>query len=142
MYAEAGSLRKLRSEIRRAPEFDPALEMISGQSLFLFDQREGIGPGTALFYRKHSARLQRGFDRAILPAAFDDPRFARDLLDYVSPSARTLEGDSVLEVCERRAGMMVNTLLRSLPATPAWAATTAAAESSTPQPQPAPVGTP
>lgn len=119
MYAEAGSLRRLRSEIRRTPDFDPALEMISGQSLFLFDQREGTGPGTALFYKKHSARLLRGFRRTNLPAAFYDPRLARELEECVSLSAETFEGSSVIESCLRRADLMVTTLLRGLPATPA-----------------------
>ncbi len=119
MYAEAGSLRRLRSEIRRSPEIDPALEMISGQSLFLFDRREGTGPGTALFYRKHSARLLRGFRRASLPTEFHDPQLARDLEECVSRSAQTFDGSSVIDCCLRRAELMVTTLLGSLPLTPA-----------------------
>lgn len=121
MYAETGSLRRLRSEIRRTPGFDPALEMVSGQSLFLFDQREGTGPGTAQFYKKHSARLLRGFRRTALPAAFHDPQLAHDLEEWVSPSAETFEGRSVIESCLRRADVMVNTLLRGLPTTTAAA---------------------
>ena len=115
MYAEAGSLRKLRSEIRRAPNFDPALEMISGQSLFLFDQREGTGLGKAKFYKQHSARLLRGYRRSSLPAGFNDPQLARDLEDCIGLSAETFEGESVIESCLRRADLMVTTLLRSLP---------------------------
>ena len=122
MYAEAGSLRRLRSEIRRAPDFDPALAMVSGQSLFLFDQREGTGPGTAAFYKKHSARLLRGFRRTSLPAAFHDPQLARELEDCVGASAQTFEGGSVIESCLRRADLMVTTLLRGLPTTPTVAA--------------------
>ena len=34
----------------------------------------------------------------------------------VSESETTFEGDSVLETCVRRGDLMVNTLLRSLPA--------------------------
>lgn len=116
MYAETGSLRRLRSEIRRTPDFDPALEMISGQSLFLFDQREGTGPGTAAFYKKHSARLLRGFRRTDLPTQFHDAQLLRDLEECVSPSAETFEGGSVIEGCLRRADSMVATLLRGLPA--------------------------
>jgi hypothetical protein len=52
MYAETGSLRQLRSEIRRTPGFDPALEMISGQGLFLYDQHFSTGPGTARLYKQ------------------------------------------------------------------------------------------
>jgi hypothetical protein len=117
MYAEAGSLRKLRSEIRRSPDFDPALEMISGQSLFLFDQREGTGPGTARFYKKHSQRLLRDFSRTCLPTEFRDPHLVRDLEEWISPSAQTLEGDPVIDYCMRRADLMVSTLLSSLPST-------------------------
>ena len=117
MYAEAGSLRQLRSEIRRSPDFDPALEMISGQSLFLFDQRERTGPGTAPFYKKHSARLLRDFRRTDLPSKFDDPQLAHDLEEYISPSTETFEGGSVIEFCLRRAELMVTTLLHGLPAT-------------------------
>jgi hypothetical protein len=119
MYAEAGSLRRLRSEIRRTPDFDPALEMISGQSLFLFDQREGTGLGTAAFYKKHSARLLRGFRRTDLPAASYDPLLARKLEECVSPSAKTFEGDSVIESCVRRGDSMVAMLLGGLPTTSA-----------------------
>jgi hypothetical protein len=115
MYAEAGSLRRLRSEIRRAPGFDPALEMISGQSLFLFDQREGTGPGTARFYKRHSARLLRGFHRTSVPATFHDPRLIRDLGECVDLSSETFEGDSVIESCSRRADLMTAALLHGLP---------------------------
>ncbi len=117
MYAEVGSLRKLRSQIRRSPDFDPALEMISGQNLFLFDQREGTGRGTALFYKKHSARLLRGFRRTSLPTRFHDPLITRDLEELISPSAQALDGSSVIDCCLRRAELMVMTLLRSLPST-------------------------
>jgi hypothetical protein len=119
MYAETGSLRRLRSEIRRSQDFDPALEMISGQSLFLFDQREGTGPGTALFYRKHSARLLRAYRRTSLPARFQDPQLARQLEDFISLSARTFEETSVIDTCIRRAELMVSALLCSLPSQPA-----------------------
>jgi hypothetical protein len=125
MYAEAGSLRRLRSEIRRSPDFDPALEMISGQSLFLFDQREGTGSGTAAFYRKHSARLLRGFRRTSLVTGLHDQQLTRDLEDCVTPSARTFEGSSVIDYCRRRAELMVTTLLHSLPSTPAGVVSTA-----------------
>ena len=121
MYAEAGSLRKLRSEIRRSPDFDPALEMISGHSLFLFDQRERTGPGTALFYKKHSARLLRTPRRISFPTELHELQLARVLEEYVSPSAQTFDGRSVLEVCRSRADLMVTTLLHSLPSTPGGA---------------------
>lgn len=116
MYAETGSLRKLRSEIRRTPDVDPALDMISGQSLFLFDQREGTGLDTALFYKRQSARLLRGFRRVDIPE-FDDGRFAADINKCVSPSAETFEGVTVHKTCQHRADQMVSVLLRSLPPT-------------------------
>jgi hypothetical protein len=140
MYAEAGSLRKLRSQIRRSPECDPALEMISGQSLFLVDQREGTGPGTARFYKQHSARLLRDFRRTSLPAGFHDlqitrDQITRDLEDCVTPSAETFEGKSVIDACLRRADLMVTALLHGLPSTPAGASSTAESEPSGTKPQ-------
>jgi hypothetical protein len=118
MYAETGSLRRLRSEIRRSPDFDPSLQMISGNSLFLFDQRTGTGQGTATFYKKQAARLLRGFHRTDLPAGLGDPDFIRLIEKHVAASERTFEGDSVLDTCVRRGHLMVGTLLRSLPASP------------------------
>jgi hypothetical protein len=115
MYAETGSLRRLRSEIRRSPNFDPALQMISGQSLFLFDQRTGTGPGTAQFYKRQSVRLLREFRRESFPTALAGPELARIVDSCVSPLARTFEGDSVAETCMLRGSLMVSTLLRSLP---------------------------
>jgi hypothetical protein len=116
MYAETGSLRRLRSEIRRSPDFDPGLQMISGNTLFLFDQRGGTGQGTASFYRKQAARLLRGFRRTDLPAGPADSDLVRVIEKYVAASERTLEGDSVLDTCVRRGYLMISTLLRSLPA--------------------------
>ncbi|HTU05607.1 MAG TPA: hypothetical protein VMG13_08640 [Trebonia sp.] len=116
MYAEAGSLKRLRSEIRRAPDFDPALEMISGQSLFLFDQRGGTGPGTARFYKRNAARQLREFSGTSLPAG-PHLQLTQDLEECVGPSLQTFEGDKAFETCLRRAELMVGTLLRSLPAT-------------------------
>jgi hypothetical protein len=122
MYAETGSLRRLRSEIRRSPNFDPALQMISGNSLFLFDQRVGTGLGTASFYKRQAARLLRGFRRADLPVGLADSDLVEPIEEYVAASERTYEGDSVLDTCVRRGQLMVSTLLRSLPAPPATAA--------------------
>ena len=119
MYAETGSLRRLRSEIRRSPDFDPALQIISGQSLFLFDQRFGTGPGKALFYKRNSARLLRGFCRTSLPTAFDETELGHAVDGCVSSTAQTFEGDSVIDYCMHRAALMVTTLLRSLPSTSA-----------------------
>jgi hypothetical protein len=117
MYAETGSLRKLRSEIRRSPEADPALEMISGPSLFLFDQREGTGQDTAQFYKRQSARLLRGFGKSDI-REFDDTQLAADIQKCVSLSAETFEGITVHKTCQHRADQMISVLLRSLPSTP------------------------
>ena len=118
MYAETGSLRELRSKIRRSPDFDPALQMISGQSLFLYDHQVKTGSGTATTYRKQSgaAAAQRG--RSGIPAELIDRVNAAlaDALDgCVGPSVRTFDGESVLEMCQRRAELMVQTLLRGMP---------------------------
>jgi hypothetical protein len=118
MYAETGSLRELRSQIRRSPDFDPALQMISGPSLFLFDQRVKTGHGTAVFYKKQSARLLRSTSRAAVPAGLDDAVLASAVGESVSSSAQTFEGSSVIENCVRRAALMITTLLRSLPPAP------------------------
>jgi hypothetical protein len=125
MYAETGSLRRLRSEIRRSPDFDPALQMISGPSLFLFDRGfETGGSKRALLYKRQSARLLRGFRRATLPEQFHDPQLVRELAECVDAAAQTLEETPVIEHCLRRADMMVTALLRSLPATPGGADST------------------
>jgi hypothetical protein len=119
MYAETGSLRRLRSEIRRSPDFDPGLQMISGNSLFLFDQRVGTGPGTASFYKKQAARLLRGFRRTDLPAGLADSDLVQAIGECVPTLEQTFNGDSVLDTCVRRGHLMVGTLLRSLPTPPA-----------------------
>jgi hypothetical protein len=118
MYAETGSLRELRSRIRRSPDFDPALQIISGQSLFLYDQRVKTGSGTALTYRKQAARLFRDCPRGVFPAELTDrvdAMVADALAGCVSSPARTFDGDSVIETCQRRADLMVGTLLRAMP---------------------------
>jgi hypothetical protein len=118
MYAETGSLRQLRSQIRRSPEFDPSLQMISGQSLFLFDRRTGTGAGTAQFYKKQAARLLRNSRGAALPAKFDDTELAGIIKESVSSSAETFDGGFLIAKCLRRGNLMVSTLLRSLPSVP------------------------
>jgi hypothetical protein len=118
MRAQAGSLRRLRMEIRQSPNFDPTLEIISGQSLYLLDQRAGTGPGTASFYRGQSARLLRGFHRASFSAEYDRSRLAQALLKYVSPVALALDGSSVIDHCLNRGGLASVILMRSLPSKP------------------------
>jgi hypothetical protein len=118
MYAETGSLRELRSQIRRSPDFDPALQMISGQSLFLYDQRVKTGPGTALTYRKQATRLLRNSPGAGIPKELIDrvdAAVADALAGCISPLALTFDGDPVLETCSRRADLMVRTLLGGTP---------------------------
>jgi hypothetical protein len=130
MYAETGSLRQLRSQIRRSPDFDPALQMISGQSLFLFDRSAGTGPGTAQFYKKQAARLLRNSRGAAhLPAKFDDAKLAETVRNVISSSAETFDGSFLIDNCLRRGNLMVNTLLRSLPSVPAGPAGMADEES-------------
>jgi len=115
MYAETGSLRRLRSEIRRSPDFDSSLQMISGNSLFLFDQRVGTGLGTASFYKKQAARLVRNSYRTQLQVRLTESDLVQAVEEWVSPSERTFEGDSVLDTCVRRGQLMISTLLDSLP---------------------------
>ena len=124
MYAETGSLRRLRSEIRRSPDYDRSLQMISGQSLFLFDQRVGTGPGTASFYRKQAARLLRGNRATATPHGIDDAVRARVdeevaaiVEECVGPLAVSFDGDQVQKQCRYRADMMVSVLIRGLPST-------------------------
>jgi hypothetical protein len=116
MYAETGSLRQLRSQIRRSPDFDPSLQMISGQSLFLFDQREGTGPGTAQFYRKQAARLLANSRGHTFTPQFDSAAFVNTVDQSVSATAVTFDGSSVVDSCVDRGRLMITTLLRSLPA--------------------------
>jgi hypothetical protein len=122
MYAETGSLRRLRSQIRRSPDFDPNLQMISGNRLFLFDQRLGAGRETASLYKKQAARLLRGFRRTDLRAEPADSEFICIIEKCIASSERTFEGDSVLDACVSRGRLMISTLLRSLPTPPATAA--------------------
>jgi hypothetical protein len=131
MYAETGSLRQLRSKIRRSPDFDPALQMISGQSLFLFDQRVGTGSGTALFYKKQAARLLRNSRGSSLPAGLNDMALVGAIEESVGSSTETFDGSSLVDSCLHRAGMMVTMLLRSLPSTPAGSASVADSRSRT-----------
>jgi hypothetical protein len=118
MYAETGSLRELRSKIRRSPDFDPGLQMISGQSLFLYDQQVKTGGSTALTYRRQAARRLRDFSGDDFPVAYIDEMVTSDLRGCFNASAQTFEGDSVLDTCLRRARLMVSTLLRDLPSQP------------------------
>lgn len=118
MYAETGSLRELRSKIRRSPDFDPALQMISGPSLFLYDHQLRTGSKTATTYRKQAARLLRNAAGTAIPAELIE-RVAAAVADAVagcvSPTAQTFDGDSLFETCQRRADLMVRTLLRAMP---------------------------
>lgn len=123
MYAETGSLRELRSKIRRSPDYDPSLQMISGQSMFLFDGNAGTGDGTARFYKKQAARLLRAYRPSAVPREIDDAVLAKIIEDYVDPHATTFDGDSVLDQCMRRARLMVALLVRNLPTAPATPAT-------------------
>jgi hypothetical protein len=115
MYAETGSLRELRTKIRRSPDFDPALQMISGQSLFLYDHQVRTGPATGMTYRKQAARLLRNSPGAAFTPKCVTETVAVALAGCVSPAAATFDGDSVLETCERRGDLMVRTLLRAMP---------------------------
>ena len=118
MYAETGSLRELRSKIRRSPDFDPALQMISGQSLFLYDHQVKTGSRTATTYRKQTARLLRNSAGAAIPAELIDrvnTALADALDECVGSSVRTFDDQSVLAMCQDRADLMVRTLLRGMP---------------------------
>jgi len=118
MYAETGSLRELRSKIRRSPDFDPALQMISGQSLFLYDHQVKTGSRTATTYRKQTARLLRNAAGAAIPTELIErvnTALADALDECVGSSVRTFDGESVLTMCQDRADLMVRTLLRGMP---------------------------
>jgi hypothetical protein len=118
MYAETGSLRELRSKIRRSPDFDPDLQMISGPSLFLFDHQLRTGSRTATPYRQQRARLLRNTAGSAIPTELIgrvDAAVANALAGCVGSSLRTFDGDSVLETCQSRADLMVRTLLRAMP---------------------------
>lgn len=118
MYAETGSLRELRSKIRRTPDFDPALQMISGPSLFLYDHQVRTGSKTATTYRQQAARLQRSSAGRAIPTELIehvDGAVADALAECVGPSVRTFDGALVVETCRLRASLMVRTLLRAMP---------------------------
>lgn len=114
MYAETGSLKALRSQIRRAPQSEPALQMISGEALFLYDRRIGIGPGTAKEYRAQHARLLR---RAVAPD-LDRVRQLTQVhavLDTTFPEPGDTLILQMLDACRRRAALTVAQLIRSMP---------------------------
>jgi hypothetical protein len=118
MYAETGSLRELRSRIRRTPDLDPALQMISGPSLFLYDHQVRTGSRTATPYRQRQAWLLRNAAGSGIPAELIDrvdAAVADALAGSVGSSLRTFDGDSVLKSCRGRADLMVSTLLRAMP---------------------------
>jgi len=118
MYAETGSLRALRSKIRRSPDFDPALQMISGPTLFLFDQRVRTGSGTATMYRRQATRLLRNGAGTGVPTELTNlvsVTVADVLTGCVGSTPQTFDGNSVLEMCQRRADLMIRTLLRAMP---------------------------
>jgi len=118
MYAETGSLRELRSKIRRSPDFDPALTMISGPSLFLYDHQVRTGSKTATTYRQQAARLLRNAVGMAIPTELIDrvdAAVADALAGCVGPALPTFDGGSVLETCRSRADLMVRTLLRAMP---------------------------
>jgi hypothetical protein len=116
MYAETGSLRELRSKIRRSPDFDPGLQMFSGNCLFLWDAQVRAGKNTALFYRKQAALLLRSSPRPTFRTEHIDVLVQSDVKGCLSTSAQTFDGNSVLDTCLRRASLMVSTLLREVPA--------------------------
>jgi hypothetical protein len=118
MYAETGSLRELRSQIRRSPDFDPGLQMISGQSLFLYDQKLKTGGKTALGYRQQATRLLRNSPATVISAELVnrvESMLADALAGCVSESTQTFDAESVLEMCQRRGVLMITTLLRGMP---------------------------
>ena len=119
MYAETGSLRELRSQIRRRPGFDPALQMISGPSLFHYDhqvrgpvrkrRRRTGGSGRGCCAKQPGRASRRNLPTALTRGLADS------LAGCVGSSLHTFDGESVLETCQRRAGLMVRTLLRAMP---------------------------
>jgi hypothetical protein len=118
MYAETGSLRELRSKIRRSPDFDPALQMISGPSLFLYDHQVRTGSKTATTYRQQAARLLRNASGTAIPDELVDrvkASVSDTLAGCVGPTVHGFDGDLVLEACQERADLMVRTLLRGMP---------------------------
>jgi hypothetical protein len=143
MYAETGSLRQLRSQVRRSPESDPSLRMISGPSLFLFDQKVGVGPGTAKFYKGQHSRLIRQSTAASTARQTAQPTAGQTAqstaastagqtaqptagqidfrLDSVADTLKRVLGDvddpvaglDLLGTCLRRAGLTMNAILQS-----------------------------
>lgn len=113
MYLETGSLRALRSQIRRSPDFDSSLRMISGPSLFLVDHRTGTGPGTASFYKSQHARLIRRSVAAGGDADFriDDvmTQLTRLLADIDDSEARA----DLMSRCRRGVSMTLDVLMQS-----------------------------
>jgi len=117
MYAETGSLRELRSKIRRTPDFDPGLQMISGPSLFLYDHQVRTGLKTATIYKRQAGRLLRNGTGTIPVDLIDHvtAAVADTLAQCVGADALTFDGESVLAACQQRGELMIRTLLRAMP---------------------------
>ncbi len=110
MYLETGSLHELRSRIRRDPDADPTLRMISGDSLFHFDQ----ALETASAYKKQHARLLRHAKPVDLPALLAvggvvESEFAARLSDVADGAASA----DVLARCRRGIRLTLSVLGRS-----------------------------
>jgi hypothetical protein len=115
MYSETGSLRDLRTRIRRSPDEDPTLRMVTGDSLFLVDQSFGSGNGTAKDYRTQAARLLRR-GRFHPPAAADEVvATIHDRLSTVFAGTTVGGAPSIVDVCTARARLTIDALVRSQP---------------------------
>jgi hypothetical protein len=67
MYAETGSLRALRRDVRARPGAYPDLTLVSGRKLFAFTAAIGTGPGTHARYQE-SRGPGSGVEELIEPA--------------------------------------------------------------------------
>ena len=111
MYAETGSLHELRGRIRRTPEFDPSLQMISGGNLFLFDRN---GHSVSWYRKQHRTQLRRP-EAAGAELGFEADEAAKEfacLLVDVTDQQATVD---LMGRCTRAVTMTLETLRRSRP---------------------------
>jgi hypothetical protein len=87
--------------------------MISGPSLFLYDQKAGTGSGTAKTYKQQHSRLIRQSMTTRADIDFRLDGVADTLKRLLGEVDHPVPGFDLIGMCLRRAGMTVDVVTRS-----------------------------